>query len=60
MSLKIIFMGTPNFAVPILETIHKSEHKILSVYTQPPKKNPGDKKYCPHQYKNVQKNLKSQ
>ena len=38
MSLKIIFMGTPEFAVPILKTIHDSKHKILAVYTQSPKK----------------------
>ena len=33
----VIFMGTPDFAVPSLETIHKKYH-VLSVYTQPPKK----------------------
>ena len=33
----VIFMGTPDFAVPSLEKIHKEYH-ILSVYTQPPKK----------------------
>ena len=33
----VIFMGTPNFAVPSLEKIHKEYH-VLSVYTQPPKK----------------------
>ena len=38
MALKIIFMGTPEFAVPILDSINKSKHNILSVYTQPPKK----------------------
>lgn len=38
MALKIIFMGTPEFAVPTLKAIHKSEHKILEVYTQPAKK----------------------
>ena len=38
MALKIIFMGTPDFSVPILEALHKSEHKIIQVYTQPPKK----------------------
>ena len=38
MSLKILFMGTPEFAVPTLKSLNKSEHKILSVYTQPPKK----------------------
>ena len=38
MALKIIFMGTPEFAVPILDSINKSKHNILSVYTQSPKK----------------------
>ena len=38
MALKIIFMGTPDFAVPILKAIHESDHKILEVYTQPPTK----------------------
>jgi methionyl-tRNA formyltransferase len=38
MALKIIFMGTPEFAVPILEKIHKSNHKVLCVYTQTPNK----------------------
>jgi len=38
MSLKVLFMGTPEFAVPILESINESKHKILEVYTQPPKK----------------------
>ena len=38
MVLKIIFMGTPEFAVPTLRAIHKSRHKILEVYTQPAKK----------------------
>ena len=38
MSLNIIFMGTPEFSVPILKSIYKSKNKILAVYTQPPKK----------------------
>ena len=38
MSLKILFMGTPDFAVPILKLLHESGHNILTVYTQPPKK----------------------
>ena len=45
MSLKIIFMGTPDFAVQILDTIFKSNHEILEVYTQPPKKKIVVKKY---------------
>ena len=44
MALRIIFMGTPDFAVPILHSIKKSNHDILSVYTQnPQKKNRGQK-----------------
>ena len=31
-------MGTPKFAVPALKAIYESKHKILEVYTQPPKK----------------------
>ena len=38
MALNIIFMGTPEFAVPILDTINNSKHKVLGVYTQPPSK----------------------
>ena len=38
MSFKILFMGTPDFAVSILESLNQSNHKILEVYTQPPKK----------------------
>ena len=45
MALNLIFMGTPDFAVPILQSIKFSEHKILCVYTQTPKKkNRGQKK----------------
>jgi len=38
MALKIIFMGTPDFAVTILKEVYESQHKILEIYTQPPKK----------------------
>ena len=38
MQQKIIFMGTPQFSVPILETLAKSSYQISCVYTQPPKK----------------------
>ena len=42
MSLKVVFMGTPSFSVPILKAIINSNHKILEVYSQPPnKKNRG-------------------
>ncbi len=35
---KVVFMGTPEFAVSTLEAIDKSSYKVLCVYTQPPKK----------------------
>jgi len=38
MSLKIVFMGTPEFSVPTLESLVNSDHKILAVYSQPPNK----------------------
>ena len=37
MALKIIFMGTPEFSVPVLRSLNL-KHEIMSVYTQPPKK----------------------
>ena len=38
MSKKIIFMGTPIFAVPILKSLYQNEFSINLVYTQPPQK----------------------
>ena len=35
---KVIFMGTPEFSVPILESIVKSSYKVSCVYTQASKK----------------------
>ncbi len=38
MSEKIIFMGTPLFAVPILKSLYQNGYPISVVYTQPPQK----------------------
>jgi len=38
MSKKIIFMGTPMFAVPILKSLYQNGYPISHVYTQPPQK----------------------
>lgn len=35
--MNIVFMGTPDFAVPTLESLCKSEHNVLAVFTQPDK-----------------------
>src|SRR6478609_7274164 len=36
-SMRIIFMGTPDFAVPTLAALLGAGHHIVSVYTQPPR-----------------------
>jgi methionyl-tRNA formyltransferase len=33
--LRLLFMGTPAFALPALELLHRSAHKISAVVTQP-------------------------
>ena len=38
MPKKIIFMGTPLFAVPILKSLYQNGYQISIVYTQPPQK----------------------
>jgi methionyl-tRNA formyltransferase len=35
--MKIVFMGTPEFAVPALTKLIESEHEIVAVYTKQPK-----------------------
>jgi methionyl-tRNA formyltransferase len=35
--LRIIFMGTPDFAVPALRAIFDAGHEVAAVYTQPPR-----------------------
>ena len=35
--MRIIFMGTPPFAVPTLAALHGAGHDIAAVYTQPPR-----------------------
>ncbi|WP_177918785.1 methionyl-tRNA formyltransferase [uncultured Eubacterium sp.] len=35
--MRIVFMGTPDFAVPCLEALIKAEHQVVGVFTQPDK-----------------------
>ena len=37
MSLRIVFMGTPEFSVPTLSALAGAGHRIVAVYTQPPR-----------------------
>lgn len=36
-SLRIVFMGTPDFSVPALKALIASKHKVVCVYSQPPR-----------------------
>ena len=35
--MRIIYMGTPDFAVPALVALAKAGHEIVGVYSQPPR-----------------------
>jgi methionyl-tRNA formyltransferase len=45
--LRIIFMGTPDFAVPALRALHAAGHEVVCVYTQPPRPAGRGKKLMP-------------
>ncbi|WP_299839294.1 methionyl-tRNA formyltransferase [uncultured Jannaschia sp.] len=35
--MRLIFVGTPDFAVPVLDAMHESGHHVLAAYSQPPR-----------------------
>lgn len=35
--MKVIFMGTPDFSVPVLDAIVDAGHEVVAVYSQPPR-----------------------
>ncbi|HEY6632111.1 MAG TPA: methionyl-tRNA formyltransferase [Rhizobiaceae bacterium] len=37
MSLRIVFMGTPEFSVPTLRRVVEAGYEVVAVYTQPPR-----------------------
>ena len=37
MSLRIAFMGSPDFSVPTLEAVLAAGHEVACVYSQPPR-----------------------
>ena len=45
--MRIVFMGTPDFAVPTLEALVHAAHDVVCVYTQPPRKAGRGKKLQP-------------
>ena len=36
--MRIIFMGTPEFAVPVLDALAEAGHEIVAAYSQPPRR----------------------
>jgi methionyl-tRNA formyltransferase len=45
--MRIIFMGSPDFAVPSLENLVKKGHEVVAVYSQPPRKSGRGQKITP-------------
>ncbi|MEL7199065.1 MAG: methionyl-tRNA formyltransferase [Pseudomonadota bacterium] len=45
--MRIVFMGTPDFAVPALVALHAAGHDIACVYSQPPSRSGRGKKLRP-------------
>ena len=35
--MRVIFMGTPDFSVPVLDALVEADHEIAAVYCQPPR-----------------------
>jgi len=47
MALRLIFMGTPDFSVKVLESLIEAGHDICAVYSQPPRKSGRGMKLSP-------------
>lgn len=45
--MRIVFMGTPDFSVPVLEALVDAGHEIAAVYCQPPRPAGRGKKHRP-------------
>ena len=35
--MRVVFMGTPDFSVPVLDALVEAGHEIAAVYCQPPR-----------------------
>ena len=54
---KIVFMGTPMFAVPILKSLYQNGYPINVVYTQPPQKSHRGQKINKSPIQNISETL---
>ena len=55
--MNVVFMGTPEFAVPSLRSLATSTHKIIAVVTQPDKPKGRSKIPCPSPVKEAAREL---
>ncbi|MEO1899463.1 MAG: formyltransferase family protein, partial [Methylococcales bacterium] len=51
--MKIIFAGTPDFAVPALQQLIASNHQVCAVYTQPDRPSGRGRKLSPSPVKTL-------
>ena len=56
--MRIVFMGTPDFAVPSLIALHEAGHTIVAAYTQPPRPAGRGKKLQPSPVQREAENLR--
>lgn len=52
-SLRVVYMGTPDFAVPALRALLESHHEVVGVFTQPDRESGRGKKLRPPPVKKV-------
>ena len=45
--MKVVFMGTPDFSVPVLDALVDAGHDVVAVYSQPPRPSGRGKKQRP-------------
>jgi methionyl-tRNA formyltransferase len=45
--MRVVFMGTPEFSVPVLEALVDAGHEIAAVYCQPPGRPAGGRTCAP-------------
>ncbi|MFR6343992.1 MAG: hypothetical protein ACLUO4_03815 [Christensenellales bacterium] len=49
--MKLVFFGTPAFAVPVLRAVYEAGHTVLAVVTQPDRPKGRKKTLCPPEVK---------
>ena len=49
--MKLVFFGTPAFAVPVLRAVYEAGHTVLAVVTQPDRPKGRKKALCPPEVK---------